>query len=210
MPDAPFDPWSLDAEVDFAAGEPPEDTDPAAPVFGAEAPPSSSYGLPSAAADSALTLSRKPARPSRPPRARAKAPPVDIAALYPKMLSLLRDPPPLRPPPETPVPGSFFPRAPTPPPGAPPADLDRLLSTMAEGLLIGETPEGGTELRLTLRDEFFSGTELRVASIEGKLQAELRPPDISTYYTLNAEIDALAARLRDKGLAVERLELRRP
>lgn len=198
----PFDPWSLD--------DPRGDTDPAAPSFQASSTELADEAAHQAEADrGALTLTRKPARPSQPPRARPAPRAVDIAALYPKMLSLLREPPPLKPPPEPPVPGSFFPRTPAPEPGAP-ADLDGLLSTMAEGLLIGETPDGGTELRLTLRDEFFSGTELRMVSARGRLEAELIPPDISTYYTLNAEIDALAERLREKGLAVERLELRRP
>lgn len=100
-------------------------------------------------------------------------------------------------------------KAPDPPEGAP-VELDRMLEIMAEGLLIGETQEGHTQVRITLKDDFFSGTELQMVSMDGWLKASLLPPDLSTYYELNARIDELKTRLVDKGLRVEDIELLRP
>ena len=131
---------------------------------------------------------------------------------YPRMLALLKDqtvaqrpagrgaevPPP--------VPGTFFP-APREPREPPPSDLDRMLLTMAEGLLIGETADGETEVRVTLKDEFFAGTELRIVAGDGKVKAVLAPPDRDVYWQLNGSLDDLKHRLSDRGLKVEDIEL---
>ena len=132
---------------------------------------------------------------------------------YPKMLALLKDqsvvrrpgqPVPVTPPP---VPGTFFP-APREPMEQPEvSDLDQMLLTMAEGLLIGETAEGHTEVRVTLKDEFFAGTELRIVTAEGKVRAVLVPPDREVYWQLSGRLDDLKTRLSDRGLDVEAIEL---
>lgn len=113
-----------------------------------------------------------------------------------------------------PVPGTFFPavRRERDRPIAPqdPADLDEMLATMADGLLIGESPNGGTEVRVTLRDEFFAGTELRIQMNDGRVRAVLVPPDRGTYLTLNGNIDDLRLRLEARGLHVEELRVAEP
>lgn len=136
---------------------------------------------------------------------------------YPKMRALLEDPdsvpygiePPsaaARPP----VPGTFFP-TPRAGPARPAAvDLDGLLLTMAEGLLIGEGPSGGTEVRVTLKDEFFAGTELRIAVGEGAVKATLVPPDREVYWQLSGHISELEERLNGKGLKVRTIEVLEP
>ncbi len=91
-----------------------------------------------------------------------------------------------------------------------PEDLDALLTTMAEGLLIGETPDGQTEVRVTLRDEFFAGTELRIAVNKGQIHATLVPPERDVYWELNANVPGLRARLESKGLKVHTLEVVEP
>ena len=113
-----------------------------------------------------------------------------------------------------PVPGTFFPapkKERDPPQGsAAPADLDQMLAAMAEGLLVGDDGAGGTEVRVTLRDEFFAGTELRIQTNGGKVRAVLVPPDRSTYLELNGNIDELRARLEARGLKVEELRVAEP
>ncbi len=147
-------------------------------------------------------------------RGRAKAP----ERRYPKMMGLLKNSDavpygiaPEREPPPPPVPGTFFP-APRPPlfERPAPADLDELLATMAEGLLIGETPDGGTEVRVTLRDEFFAGTELRIRVVGGEVSAQLMPPDRDIYWQLNGNLDELRERLADRGLTVAELTVLEP
>jgi hypothetical protein len=155
-----------------------------------------------------------------PPRARSKAPAGKPASprRYPKMMSLLKDAEsvpygsaPKSEPPPPPVPGTFFPAPRAPLYERPaPADLDELLATMAEGLLIGESPDGGTEVRVTLRDEFFAGTELRIRINNGEISAELRPPDRDIYWQLNGNIDELKERLSARGLTVRELVLLEP
>jgi hypothetical protein len=174
------------------------------------------------------SLARRPGVQSGPsPRATAPssqpsgpaAPHADRA--YPMMRALLKspdevpygvDPPRSRR--AQPVPGTFFPtvRRDRDRPIAPqdPADLDDLLATMAEGLLIGESPSGGTEVRVTLRDEFFAGTELRITMNDGRVRAVLVPPDRGTYLTLNGNIDDLRLRLEARGLRVEELRVAEP
>ncbi|MCK6547088.1 hypothetical protein L6R52_14660, partial [Myxococcota bacterium] len=140
---------------------------------------------------------------------------------YPMMRALLRSPdavPYVVEPPKArrapPVPGTFFPavRRERDRPIAPqdPADLDEMLATMADGLLIGESPNGGTEVRVTLRDEFFAGTELRIQMNDGRVRAVLVPPDRGTYLTLNGNIDDLRLRLEARGLHVEELRVAEP
>ncbi len=108
------------------------------------------------------------------------------------------------------MPGSFFPAAREPLPKAEPTDLDGLLSVMAEGLLIGEGPDGGSEVRVTLKDEFFAGTELRISINEGRIFASLYPPSRDIYFQLNGQSDALRLRLEERGLRVSSLEVMAP
>lgn len=140
------------------------------------------------------------------------------ARRYTLMRSLLKNPEKVpygaskkRPPP---VPGTFIPagkREKEPPPlPASPVDLDEMLATMAEGLLIGEDANGHTEVRVTLRDEFFAGTELRIKLGDGGVSALLVPPDRSTYLTLNGNIDDLRLRLEARGLRVTQLRVAEP
>jgi hypothetical protein len=152
-----------------------------------------------------------PAMPSRPNRPASPLPP---ERRYPKMRALLADPDvalgaPLRARAQ-PVPGTFFPAARPPPERPAPADLDQLLATMAEGLLVGETPSGETEIRVTLRDEFFAGTELRIVAGAGTIRARLLPPDRSTYWSLNGNLHELEQRLLGRGLRVTELEVVEP
>lgn len=138
---------------------------------------------------------------------------------YEKMRALLKNPDRVphgsaskpKPPP---VPGTFIPagkREKEPPPApSSPADLDEMLATMAEGLLIGSDASGQTEVRVTLRDEFFAGTELRITLGEGGVSATLVPPDRMTYLTLNGNIDELRMRLESRGLRVSKIRVSEP
>ena len=132
---------------------------------------------------------------------------------YPQMLALLEDQSVARRPGRVtvaappPVPGTFFPAPREPMEHPEPTDLDQMLLTMAEGLLIGESPDGGTEVRVTLKDEFFAGTELRISTGGGKVRAVLVPPDRHVYRELNASLDELKRRLTGRGLDVEDIEL---
>lgn len=140
---------------------------------------------------------------------------------YPKMRALLKSPErvphgsePLSRAKRPPVPGTFFPAAKRekepPPQSAAPVELDEMLATMAEGLLIGEDASGHTEVRVTLRDEFFAGTELRITAGGGKVSALLLPPDRGTYLELNANVDELRGRLETRGLRVQELRVLEP
>ncbi|MCB9653628.1 MAG: flagellar hook-length control protein FliK [Deltaproteobacteria bacterium] len=110
-----------------------------------------------------------------------------------------------------PVPGTFFPapRRPLRPP-EPAADLDGLLSLMADGLLFGDDGEGNTQIRVTLKDEFFAGTELWIRVGAGRISATLIPPDRETYFLLNGQLDGLRDRLGARGLVVEELSVEHP
>lgn len=152
-------------------------------------------------------------RAAPPPRERAAAP----ARHYPLMRALLKDPDavpygiePPTPPALPPVPGTFIPAGRAPAGRPNPADLDEMLLTMAEGLLVGESADGGTEVRVTLRDEFFAGTELRIALGDGRVRATLVPPDRSIYMQLNGHASDLEARLSDRGLRVASIEVLEP
>lgn len=188
----------------------------------------------------AASLARAPAaRPARSggggggaPRASALVSP-SVARQYPRMLALLRDPErvlhrggrdAVGPGParvgqlaregEARLSRTFFPtrrQERDPPQGrAEPADLDEMLVAMADGLLVGEDESGHAEVRVTLRDEFFAGTELRITAGGGRVRAVLVPPDRSTYLELNGNIDELRERLEARGLKVEELRVREP
>lgn len=141
---------------------------------------------------------------------------------YRLMRSLLKNPEkipygsaPISKPKPPPVPGTFIPAGKqrekeSGPLSASPADLDEMLATMAEGLLIGEDASGHTEVRVTLRDEFFAGTELRIKLGDGGVSALLVPPDRSTYLTLNGNIDDLRIRLEARGLRVTQIRVAEP
>lgn len=111
-----------------------------------------------------------------------------------------------------PVPGTFIPRPPPPPPRKTPepGELDRLLGLMADGLMIGEDAEGATEIRITLRDDYFAGTELRVSVEPGGLVARLFPPNRDVYRQLASEELALRLRLEERGLKVRAVEVTAP
>ena len=137
--------------------------------------------------------------------------------LYPKMRALLADPSlvvegsdPLPEPLPPPVPGTFIANPPPRPPRAAAGDLDGMLSLMAEGLLIGEGPDGSTEIRISLKDEFFAGTELRIRLDDGRIAAALYPPSREVYWQLGGEAGELRARLEARGLRVQSLEVIEP
>jgi len=148
------------------------------------------------------------------PSTKIEAHPQDpLARRYPLFWALLRNPeqavqPKVKRPP--PVPRTFFPAPRVPLERAAPEDLDTLLATMAEGLLIGESADGGTEVRVTLKDEFFAGTELWISVGGGEISATLVPPDRQVYWTLNAHAEELAERLGARGLRVAKVEIREP
>jgi hypothetical protein len=172
---------------------------------------------------SAVGLQRQErSRPKDQGRSQAQAEPVH-GRRYPKMRALLKNPDEVPHGSEPigrakmaapPVPGTFFPaprKEREPPQGASaPADLDEMLAAMAEGLLVGDDGSGGTEVRVTLRDEFFAGTELRIRAGGGKVRAVLVPPDRSTYLALNGNLSELRARLEARGLKVEELRVAEP
>lgn len=176
---------------------------------------------------------QKPHRLQRRPTSVAEAPPQTVGEMrrrapprppgkaqtrhYPQMRALLQDPdsvpygiePPIAAG-KPAVPGTFFPtpRGPDERPQA--VDLDNLLLTMAEGLLIGEMPDGGTEVRVTLKDEFFAGTELRIGVGAGEVTATLVPPDRPTYWSLSGNVHELENRLSERGLRVKTLQVLEP
>lgn len=90
------------------------------------------------------------------------------------------------------------------PPAAP--RLDRLLATMAEGVLVGST--GGVHVRL--QDAFFDGTELIIEIVDGAVVGILRPPTLATFRVLSEHRDALCRHLEGQGLRVSRFEVRKP
>jgi hypothetical protein len=145
---------------------------------------------------------------------------------YPRMKALLTDPGALPPAQASakvrapPVPGTFFPSAPVRTQAFEPATgevglpsggaLDAMLESMAEGLLIGSDGQGGSEVHVTLRDEFFRGTELRILVEGGEVRAQLVPPDRDTYRLLSAELHRLRSSLEERGLRVGSLQVVEP
>ena len=168
-----------------------EQTEPEVPVY--KAPPPVSQPAPA---------------PSGPPPKRA----------YPKMLALLTSSeavphgdapiPPPRPPA---VPGTFFPAKSHKEVVDDTPDVDTLLQAMAEGLLVGgDGDSGSSQIMITLRDEFFAGTQLRVGITEGGIEATLVPPDRGTYRHLCSEIHRLESRLSRRGRRVSTLRVEDP
>ncbi|MEL6184651.1 MAG: flagellar hook-length control protein FliK [Myxococcota bacterium] len=152
-------------------------------------------------------------------RARADAPPqpTSHSRRYPRFRALLRHPervpdgsepiPEPRPPP---VPGTFIPNPPPPPPRTEPTELDAMLALMADGLFIREGEDGATEVRVTLRDEYFAGTELRIGLEAGRVRATLVPPSREVYWQLSGEAHQLRDRLEQRGLRVSELSVLEP
>lgn len=91
-----------------------------------------------------------------------------------------------------------------------PMDLDRLLTEMAKGLLIGTGPAGGTQVRLTLNDAFLAGTEVVIEVNDGRVRAEFIPPDRETYWKIQSESDRLQDMLSGRGFGVENVSVRFP
>lgn len=85
-----------------------------------------------------------------------------------------------------------------------------MLACMAEGLLVGSNEDGHTEVRITLRDEFFAGTELRISTASGQVTAVLVPPDRETYWLISGRIDELRTRLAERGLRIAELKVANP
>ncbi len=108
------------------------------------------------------------------------------------------------------VPGTFIPHREAKPRKDSVERADQLLGEMASSLLIGGDDNGAREVRITLSDEFFRGTELRLVWSEGQLTAELEPPDRATYDLLEREAPRLREHLESRGLKVLRVEVRRP
>jgi hypothetical protein len=136
---------------------------------------------------------------------------------YPKMLSLLKNQNPASPEgratePAPYVPGTFFPSKPgrvlVPDDGPP--DVDGLLNAMADGLLIGEGEDGSSQIMVTLRDDYFRGTELRVSIDQGDISAILMPPDYEVYRHLSSQIHRLEERLQERGLKVTSVVVQKP
>lgn len=171
------------------------------------------------------TAALEPEAPPSPPELRLKRrrkPPVEapgrsIPRRYPKLRGLLSNPTlvpegsdPLPEPVPPPVPGTFIPNPPPPPPKAEPTDLDGMLALMADGLFIREGDDGATEIRVTLRDEFFAGTELRIELEDGRIKATLVPPSRDVYWQLGGEAHQLRDRLEQRGLRVAELRVLEP
>lgn len=155
----------------------------------------------------------KTAAPTGAPHSAEKVP----TRHYPKMRALLAQPErvpegmdPLPEPRPPPVPGTFIPNPPPPPPRPEPGELDALLALMADGLFIGEGEGGSTEVRVTLRDEFFCGTELRIGLDDGQVSALLVPPTREIYWQLGGETHLLRDRLERRGLRVAELKVAEP
>lgn len=90
------------------------------------------------------------------------------------------------------------------------ADVDDMLHEMAEGLLVGGDGAGTSEIRVTLGEEFFGGTELRIQRNADGVTAILRPPDRETYRVLAAELPRLRVHLEERGLRVSNLRVEEP
>ena len=137
---------------------------------------------------------------------------------YPMMMSLLQDPPvtggeqvsdvPSSPP----VPGTFFPTSSKKElvPESGPPDMEGLLSTMAEGVLLGGSSDGSSHMMITLNDEYFRGTELRISMEVTGVKAHLIPPDYEVYRHLSSELPRLEQRLLARGLTVNEVSVLKP
>jgi len=157
--------------------------------------------------------SRRPLsrEPSRPPRNNTQVRPVRD---YPVARGLLRNPDasviderPL----SAAVPRAFVRSGvPAEPRSSARAEADGMLQEMAEGLLVGGDGAGNSEIRVTLGEEFFGGTELHIQHTPEGLIAILRPPDRETYRVLASELPRLRVQLEERGLRVSNLRVEEP
>lgn len=137
---------------------------------------------------------------------------------YPMMRSLLKNPPESSQSEESdissspPVPGTFFPTSSKKelvPEDAPP-DMEGLLAKMAEGVLLGGASDGSSHMMVTLNDEYFRGTELRISFEAAGVKAHLIPPDYEIYRHLSSELPRLEQRLLARGLTVNEVSVLKP
>jgi hypothetical protein len=111
--------------------------------------------------------------------------------------------------PPAPVPGTFFP-APRVPRERSDRGVERMLATMAKGLSIGGDDDGRRDIWITLSDDHFAGTELRISNIHGQIHAEICPTDRDGYFALSSRVDELRDRLRSRGLSVAAVVVKKP
>ena|GEM_PF-6484046 len=111
-----------------------------------------------------------------------------------------------------PVPGTFFPTSSKKElvPETGPPDIEGLLSTMAEGVLLGGSSDGSSHMMITLNDEYFRGTELRISIESNGVKAHLIPPDYEVYRHLSSELPRLEQRLLARGLTVNDVSVLKP
>ncbi|MEE2902250.1 MAG: flagellar hook-length control protein FliK [Myxococcota bacterium] len=137
---------------------------------------------------------------------------------YPLMMSLLQDPSEIQSKGTSnissspPVPGTFFPTSSKKElvPESGPPDMEGLLSTMAEGVLVGGSSDGSSHMMITLNDEYFRGTELRISIESNGVKAHLIPPDYEVYRHLSSELPRLEERLLARGLTVNEVSVLKP
>ena len=87
--------------------------------------------------------------------------------------------------------------------------VDGLLEEMADGLLVGGDGQS-SEMRVTLGEDFFGGTELRISRGPDGVTAILLPPDRDSYRLLSSELPRLRAQLEQRGLRVQKLKVEEP
>lgn len=152
-----------------------------------------------------------PRDPSRPRPGGAGARPVRD---YPVLRSLIQDPDALageERAASTAVPRAFVRAGPAyERPASARPHMDDMLEEMAEGLLVGGDGAGMSEIRVTLGEEFFGGTELRIQRTAEGVTAILRPPDRDTYRILAGELPRLRVHLEERGLRVSNLRVEEP
>lgn len=86
------------------------------------------------------------------------------------------------------TPGEVRPEAPMPP--------GELAEKLVERILVGQTPDGGQEVRLRLGPDVLPGTEIRMTKApDGTLEVVLVTDDASSFQTLVAAQSDLKARL---------------
>lgn len=194
-------------------------TDPEVPALGAQRTAPSYFGppLPAVGTDprpprSGSSSGRRPlAREGSRSRAGGLTPPPSKPVRdYPVLRGLVEDP------------GRFLPvhsedKAPVKAPVRPPPrreepasrKVDGLLEEMAVGLLVGGDGQS-SEMRVTLGEDFFGGTELRISRGPDGVTAILLPPDRDSYRLLSSELPRLRAQLEQRGLRVQKLKVEEP
>ncbi|MFO0722185.1 MAG: hypothetical protein U1E65_00290 [Myxococcota bacterium] len=195
---------------------PPQRTDPEVPIFVERSGGGSTFGAPPVFVEprpprSPSTTSRRP-MPREPSRSRLLGAPQKPVRDYPVLRSLVDDP------------GRFLPvhsgedkaLAPSKAPVRPPRreepasrKVDGLLEEMAEGLFVGGDGQQN-EMRVTLGEDFFGGTELRISRGPDGVTAVLLPPDRDSYRLLSSELPRLRAQLEQRGLRVQKLKVEEP